>query len=849
MTISRRTYWLPIAIASAFLAVAVFAVVSYLNTVRIRQNEQRVQRSFAIREATRELLSAMKDAETSQRGYLLTGDVAFLKHYDTGVEDAQQRFAQLRTLEAGDEKLIAQLNTFRDAFDRQQDHFQETIAMRMKAPKAAISEDILSLVKSGRGKQAMDIARQTSRVIVSRETERLKEAESTNQYLARVSRSTITVGNTIALALIFATAFAAYVDRKRRDAAEAGLLSKQTELEAVVDSAYEGIITRDANFTIRLINPAAASMLGVDAEQTVGRSLLDFVPDDRRGFVGSRAEQNSESEANLYEYDCERMRRADGTEFAVSGNSVRTELPTGILVTVKFRDMSDFQDSQAKQREYAAILEQISDAVLVCDLEGRVRSCNNSAETLFAQSEGELVGQLAEKLLGVDSEVWEINRDHLFENGLVTTQRVWLSPDGKEFVLDQRRSLIRDDGGQPIGKLLFLIDITQRVREEAQQRRTQRLESIGTLAGGIAHDLNNVLTPIVMSAKLLRRGSKTPERLVDNIITSADRGGKMIAKLLAFAGGDREVKAQIDLRETLSEVEEILSHTLQHTIDLKVNVPAKLHKIDGDSTELIQVIMNLAINARDAMPHGGTLEICVENFNVDRSRAAHSDILNEGPHVLLTVADNGDGIPKDVIDRIFDPFFTTKVQGKGTGLGLATTRGIVRSYDGDVTVYSEPGIGTKFSIYLPSSKLAEKIAEMDDEPEALSGNGEMVLIVDDESLILETARETLELAGYQTIIASSGTDAVVVYQSQGDSIDIILLDMMMPGLDGSETREAIRGMNPNARVIASSGLRRPGQAGGKMEDFDGFLAKPYTDAQLLGIVRSVLDLEPKGSTV
>ena len=211
-----------------------------------------------------------------------------------------------------------------------------------------------------------------------------------------------------------------------------------------------------------------------------------------------------------------------------------------------------------------------------------------------------------------------------------------------------------------------------------------------------------------MSAKLLKRGSDTPERLMDNILTSAQRGAKMIEKLLAFAGGERSDHQKVDVREIISELEETLSHTLPQTIDLLVTIPKTLRKINADNTELSQVVMNLAINARDAMPLGGRLEIGVTNFQVDQSRAVRSDNLTAGSYVLLTVSDTGEGIPEDVIDRIFDPFFTTKAMGKGTGLGLATTIGIVRSCGGDITVYSEPGTGSKFSILLPTLKLTPK---------------------------------------------------------------------------------------------------------------------------------------------
>ena len=317
-----------------------------------------------------------------------------------------------------------------------------------------------------------------------------------------------------------------------------------------------------------------------------------------------------------------------------------------------------------------------------------------------------------------------------------------------------------------------------------------------------------------MSGELLQRGSTNPERLFDTIVKSAERGSRMIKKLLAFAGGDASERQQVDVREILLELDEILSHTLPQTIDFQVRTSAELDIINADSTELSQVVMNLAINARDAMPDGGQLTLEVRNAYIDQARADRSDNLKAGRHVLLSVCDTGEGIPATIVDRIFDPFFTTKPQGNGTGLGLATTLGIVRSYGGEITVDSELGTGTTFSIYLPSSKKigrpAPSPAQTDEVP---VGRGDLILIVDDESPIVETAREILESNNYRVLSATNGVDAIGIFRKH----------------------------HANIRVIASSGLRRPSSDAERFVGVNGFLAKPYSDEQLLRIVREVLD--------
>ncbi|MCA9183139.1 MAG: response regulator, partial [Planctomycetales bacterium] len=283
-------------------------------------------------------------------------------------------------------------------------------------------------------------------------------------------------------------------------------------------------------------------------------------------------------------------------------------------------------------------------------------------------------------------------------------------------------------------------------------------------------------------------------------------------------------------------------HTLPKSIDLRVTVPESLAPVRGDPTELSQVLMNLAINARDAMPTGGRLDIEVRNLDIDSALAERKGNLKPGPHVLLTIADTGEGIPANILDRIFDPFFTTKPQGKGTGLGLATTLGIVRSCGGDVNVYSELGSGSTFSIYIPSIKIVvEEVASVTESAEYIEGNGETILVVDDEALIVETARETLGFAGYRVMTASDGADCLATYQRRADEIDLVLLDMMMPGMDGFEVKAGLRAIKPEVLIIASSGLRRPAHEGGKLADTNAFLAKPYSDQQLLKTVRRVLD--------
>jgi CheY-like chemotaxis protein len=254
-------------------------------------------------------------------------------------------------------------------------------------------------------------------------------------------------------------------------------------------------------------------------------------------------------------------------------------------------------------------------------------------------------------------------------------------------------------------------------------------------------------------------------------------------------------------------------------------------------------LINLAINARDAMPDGGRLELHAENDEAPSLRTGCSDVLQAGPRVVISVSDSGSGISRENLERIFDPFFTTKEQGKGTGLGLATSLGIVRSYGGDITVLSRLGEGTSFSIYLPAAGEIDASTVQESGDEAPTGNGELILLVDDEPLIVEVARVTLETNGYRVTVAGGGAEAVAYYQRHGETVDAVVLDMMMPGMDGFATMDALRAIKPNVRITASSGLSRPIAKDGRLAAIDGFLPKPYSDAQLLSVVRKMLDRE------
>lgn len=416
-------------------------------------------------------------------------------------------------------------------------------------------------------------------------------------------------------------------------------------------------------------------------------------------------------------------------------------------------------------------------------------------------------------------------------------------PNGAIRWIAAKSKVFLDETNAPLRMLGVHIDITEKKQFEAQFLQAQRLESLGTLASGIAHDLNNILTPILtitqlLSLKLKNLDEKNQQMLM-LLNTSARRGADVVKQILSFARGVEGNRIALQMGTLLAEIKKILQETLfNKSIEIQTDIAEDVWLVSADITQLHQVLMNLCVNARDAMPNGGVLSLRVQNLWLDEQQAHRSLAAKPGPYVVITVNDTGVGISPDILDRIFDPFFTTKEIGKGTGLGLSAVLGIIKSHGGFVEVQSQVGMGSQFQIYLPA--IEAMTAQSPTDLKLLSGQQELILVVDDEIAICEMTKLTLETYSYQVLTAHNGAEAIALYSQHHAQISSVLIDMMMPSLNGINTIPLVQKMNPYVPIIAMSGLACTEMVvQAEQLGVHHFLAKPFTTRDLLQTLHDV----------
>jgi PAS domain S-box-containing protein len=630
----------------------------------------------------------------------------------------------------------------------------------------------------------------------------------------------------------------------RKLAEEAQRLSEERFSHAF-EYAPNGMIIVTPEGKVITANRTMCELLGFTLDELSRKRFEEFThPDDlskeldyiRRVFA---------SEMNIYQMEKRYLHR-DGHPIwtQMSSSLVRDANDEPLYFIKQVQDITEMKRAYHQIEEQAALIDEASDAIFSRDLEHRILFWSKGAERTFGWKADEAKGKVLKDLSKIDPVKFAEANKIIRETGQWNGEFQKQTKSGTALTVNTRWTLLRDADGQPHSILTIDTDVTERRRLEQQFLRAQRMESIGTLAGGIAHDLNNILAPIMMSIDVLRSLSDKPEasEILETIRVSAKRGSEIVRQVLSFARGMEGKRVEVQFKHILEDVEHIVKNTFPKNFQVRTDIPRNTWTILGDPTQIHQILLNLCVNARDAMPNGGTLNLTAQNFILDDQYSVMSHQGKPGPYVQISVTDTGTGIPPELLERIFEPFFTTKDLSKGTGLGLSTVMAIVKSHEGMINVYSELGKGTTFKVYLPAVEISPEKRKVQTQSLSLPrGNGETILIVDDEASILTITSQTLLAFGYRVLQATDGAEAVGTYAQHRHEVAVVLTDMMMPVLDGSALIQALKRMNPAVKIIAASGLNADVNASRVTgAGVNHFLTKPYTAGTLLQTLREIL---------
>lgn len=495
-------------------------------------------------------------------------------------------------------------------------------------------------------------------------------------------------------------------------------------------------------------------------------------------------------------------------------------------------------------------LQSIGDAVIATDNAGHVVSMNPMAENLTGWKASEAHDRLlADVFRIVNAETGEPVANpvqRVLKEGQVVglaDHTTLIARDGTERRIADSGAPIRNVKGHIVGVVLVFRDITERQMLEEQIQHARKMESVGHLAGGVAHDFSNMLTGIMGAAELLaKRVTEDPiaRRFVEMIIDTSARAGDLTSRLLAFARKGRVVVKPFDLHTAVRDAIDLLNRAVDKRITVIQKIDAPCHTVVGDSSQIMNAVLNLGLNARDAMPSGGSIVVSTGNVRLDEAYCASCGFeLQPGLYIQVSVRDSGMGMTHEVMSHIFEPFFTTKGIGRGTGLGLSSVYGTVREHRGAITVYSQPGQGTVFHMFFPVTDMVD-VPEPKELAEVAPGHGR-VLIVDDEEVIRITAGKMLEELGYEVLLAAHGKEAVAIYEREWRNIDAVVLDVVMPEMNGIDCLHALLALNPAAKILISSGFIPPEQVPEMgLEGIAGFVKKPYRRLEFSRIVAGVV---------
>lgn len=633
-------------------------------------------------------------------------------------------------------------------------------------------------------------------------------------------------------------------DRQQRAAAEESLRRFAAVLESTPD--FVGLVSRDGR--VFYVNRAGIRMIGRPEGYDPGLLTWgDLHPPEVRQRLDHEMLPKAMQHGSWVGESA--LLAVGGKRIPVSQAIIAHQAADGSVeyFSTILRDLSAFKEAEQHIREQADLLNKTRDAIIVSDLEDRITFWNQGAERMLGWPAAETLGRRASDFLDQAAcPAHDALEAAASEEGEWRGEASLRTRSGEVLVGDVRVTLVRDETGQLRSRLSIVTDITKRRKAEEQFLRAQRLESIGMLATGIAHDLNNVLAPIIMAAPLLRERSldAADRKLIGSLETSAQRGAGLVRQILGFAQGISGEPQLMGLESILADIASVIRQTFPRNLNFSSTIASDLWPVKANPTQVHQVLLNLCVNARDAMPAGGRLELSAANTMIDALSAAGIEGARPGAYVTMQVRDTGSGITPEILKRIWEPFFTTKESTKGSGLGLSTVLGIVTQHQGFVTLKTELGRGTTFSVNLPAVLVANPQEIVPIAPALPRGKGELVLVVDDEPDVREVTAAILAHQGYRVLSAVDGAEAVTLLAPRSNEVKLVVTDLQMPHLDGASLASVVQRLNPEIRIVIMSGMHNAHTSEAVQRSAGVFLAKPFKSEELLATVGRLLEETP-----
>src|SRR5579871_1409688 len=836
------------AIATALVILLVLSVLCYQDWRHYGLANQQIQQSRRVLSLNQSLLDRMRDPETGQRGFLLTGQTEYLAPYEDAVRRLPADIQELAGLVNSDSDQRLRFLTLEARISEKMAELKRTIDLRQSGQADAA----LALVQTNQGKELMDRIRATSREVEDAENTRWTSAWSNLSQGAQSLRLLTLAGAALLVVLVGIGGGALKIASGQMEALNSELRnSKQAAeqsrdlLRATLYSIGDGVVTTDSNGVVEIMNAAGERLTGYSEAEARGLAIERVFP-----IVNQASRNQVENPVRSVLRNGRVVGLANhtvliskgGTEIPIDDTAAPIRGPAGALsgAVLVFRDVSERRKAAEVSRRLAEIVENSDDAIVGKSLDGIITNWNRGAERLFGYSAEEMIGTPISRLIPPD----RVDDMHLILAQIAKGESVdhyeteRITKDGRRIRVSLSVSPIRDEEGHVVGASKIARDITRQKQLEELLRQTQKMEAVGRLAGGIAHDFNNLLTVILGYATTLKNRLPPQDPLhntVAEILRSGEQAASLTAQLLTFSRRQVIQPKILDLNSSIAESSDMLRRLIGEDVDLFIGLAPEPCRIKADTGQLTQILINLAANARDAMPAGGKLTIETHAVVREREDLGRRGTRPAGRYALLAVTDTGTGMDAETTAHLFEPFFTTKESGKGTGLGLATVYGIVTQHGGWIDVYSEPNHGATFKIYFPLSE--EQPIESPEPPKKSAVHKGTILLVEDQAAIRLLAEDVLAEAGHRVLAATNGRAALELLAATNPQIDLLITDVVMPEMSGPALAEHLTRTRPEITVLYISGytdhalLHR-----GTLEKGTAFLQKPFLPEVLIATV-------------